>query len=95
MRVVPVGCIRSSSSALMPSDIQGLHHTAYRCKDVEETRQFYEDFLGLPLVRRQTSIACAALANSLARIDHCHTLSACACVCVCVCVCVWCVRACC
>ena len=22
----------------MPSDIQGLHHTAYRCKDVEETQ---------------------------------------------------------
>ena len=35
----------------MPAaDIKGLHHTAYRCKDVEETRQFYEDFLGLPLV---------------------------------------------
>lgn len=29
--------------------IQGLHHTAYRCRDSEETRQFYEDFLGLPL----------------------------------------------
>lgn len=30
--------------------IQGLHHAAYRCRDSEETRQFYEDFLGLPLV---------------------------------------------
>ena len=29
--------------------IKGLHHTAYRCRDVEETRKFYEDFLGLPL----------------------------------------------
>ena len=29
--------------------IQGLHHNAYRCRDSEETRQFYEDFLGLPL----------------------------------------------
>ena len=29
--------------------IKGLHHNAYRCKDSEETRQFYEDFLGLPL----------------------------------------------
>lgn len=29
--------------------IRGLHHTAYRCRDSEETRQFYEDFLGLPL----------------------------------------------
>ena len=32
--------------------IKGLHHNAYRCRDSEETRQFYEDFLGLPLVRR-------------------------------------------
>ena len=30
--------------------IQGLHHNAYRCRDSEETRKFYEDFLGLPLV---------------------------------------------
>lgn len=29
--------------------IQGLHHNAYRCRDSEETRAFYEDFLGLPL----------------------------------------------
>ena len=29
--------------------IQGLHHNAYRCRDSEETRRFYEDFLGLPL----------------------------------------------
>ena len=29
--------------------IKGLHHSAYRCRDAEETRQFYEDFLGLPL----------------------------------------------
>ena len=30
--------------------IKGLHHNAYRCRDSEETRCFYEDFLGLPLV---------------------------------------------
>ena len=29
--------------------IRGLHHNAYRCRDSEETRQFYEDFLGLRL----------------------------------------------
>ena len=28
-----------------------LHHNAYRCRDSEETRRFYEDFLGLPLVK--------------------------------------------
>jgi catechol 2,3-dioxygenase-like lactoylglutathione lyase family enzyme len=30
--------------------LKGLHHNAYRCRDSEETRQFYEGFLGLPLV---------------------------------------------
>ena len=31
--------------------IRGLHHNAYRCRDSEETRAFYEDFLGLPLTQ--------------------------------------------
>jgi catechol 2,3-dioxygenase-like lactoylglutathione lyase family enzyme len=30
--------------------IKGLHHNAYRCRDSEETRVFYEDFLGLRFV---------------------------------------------
>jgi len=30
--------------------IRKLHHNAYRCRDSEQTRRFYEDFLGLPLV---------------------------------------------
>ncbi|MFZ2649472.1 MAG: VOC family protein [Burkholderiaceae bacterium] len=30
--------------------IEKLHHNAYRCRDSEETRKFYEEFLGLPLV---------------------------------------------
>ena len=30
--------------------IKGLHHNAYRCRDSEETRRFYEGFLGLPFV---------------------------------------------
>jgi catechol 2,3-dioxygenase-like lactoylglutathione lyase family enzyme len=29
--------------------IKGLHHNAYRCRDSEATRQFYEGFLELPL----------------------------------------------
>lgn len=33
-----------------PVPIRGLHHFAYRCRDCEETRRFYEDLLGLPLV---------------------------------------------
>lgn len=34
----------------MPNEIKGLHHAAYRCRNSEETRVFYEDFLELPLV---------------------------------------------
>ena len=29
--------------------ISGLHHYAFRCRNAEETRSFYEDLLGLPL----------------------------------------------
>ncbi len=36
------------------TDIQRLHHAAYRCRDSEQTRQFYEEFLGLPLVNALT-----------------------------------------
>lgn len=29
--------------------LKGIHHSAFRCRDAEETRTFYEDLLGLPL----------------------------------------------
>lgn len=32
-----------------PAAIHQLHHYAYRARDAEETRRFYEDILGLPL----------------------------------------------
>src|SRR5947207_5044851 len=44
MRLSP-GLRRGTMAAM----IKGLHHNAYRCRDSEETRAFYEDFLGLPL----------------------------------------------
>ena len=34
---------------MMPQALRGIHHSAYRCRDAEETRAFYEDLLGLPL----------------------------------------------
>src|SRR5882757_5885539 len=37
-------------AVLKPKTIHRLHHFAYRCRDAEETRAFYEDILGLPLV---------------------------------------------
>ncbi len=33
-----------------PRRIRGLHHFAWRCRNAEETRRFYEDLLELPLV---------------------------------------------
>jgi catechol 2,3-dioxygenase-like lactoylglutathione lyase family enzyme len=33
----------------MPQALHGIHHSAHRCRDAEETRAFYEDVLGLPL----------------------------------------------
>lgn len=33
----------------MTSHIMKMHHTAFRCRDSETTRAFYEDFLNLPL----------------------------------------------
>ncbi len=33
----------------MTASLRGIHHSAYRCRDAEETRAFYEDLLGLPL----------------------------------------------
>ena len=33
----------------MPA-VHGLHHFAYKCRDAEETRRFYEDVMGFPLV---------------------------------------------
>jgi glyoxylase I family protein len=32
-----------------PAKVMQLHHYAYRARDAEETRHFYEDILGLPL----------------------------------------------
>ena len=31
--------------------VLGAHHSAYRCRNAEETRAFYEDVLGFPLVQ--------------------------------------------
>lgn len=32
-----------------PPAIKGIHHSAYRCRDAEETRAFYEGVMGLTL----------------------------------------------
>ena len=54
--------------------IKGLHHNAYRCRDSEQTRQFYEDFLGLPLagtleIRKTKSGRKTAALHTFYRLD--------------------------
>ena len=41
--------LKTAGALPAPAPIQQLHHFAYRAKDAEETRHFYEDILGLPL----------------------------------------------
>jgi glyoxylase I family protein len=40
---------QDAASLPAPAPIHQLHHYAYRARDAEETRHFYEDILGLPL----------------------------------------------
>jgi glyoxylase I family protein len=40
---------KAAAALPAPAPIQQLHHYAYRARDAEETRHFYEDILGLPL----------------------------------------------
>lgn len=39
----------------MTTGVKRLHHAAYRCRDAEETRRFYEDVLGFPLAHVVTA----------------------------------------
>jgi len=45
-----------------------LHHAAWVTKDMEKTRQFYEDVIGIPLV------ATWAEKNAQTGLEYCHTL---------------------
>jgi catechol 2,3-dioxygenase-like lactoylglutathione lyase family enzyme len=47
----PAPALSSAKASPLPAPaaIHQLHHYAYRAKDAEETRHFYEDILGLPL----------------------------------------------
>ena len=40
---------QSAGTLPAPVPIRQLHHYAYRARDAEETRHFYEDILGLPM----------------------------------------------
>jgi glyoxylase I family protein len=45
--MIGIGCAGAYSRAVQ---LQKLYHFAYPCRDAEETRHFYEDILGVPLV---------------------------------------------
>jgi catechol 2,3-dioxygenase-like lactoylglutathione lyase family enzyme len=45
-----MGLLHAEAEVYFHLMIKKLHHSAYRCRNSEETRAFYEDFLGLPLV---------------------------------------------
>lgn len=49
MASFPDTAVGQSAAIPAAAPINGLHHFAYRCRDAEETRHFYEDILGLPL----------------------------------------------
>ena len=49
LRIGELTMTQTPPSLPPPAPIQQLHHYAYRAKDAEETRHFYEDILGLPL----------------------------------------------
>ena len=46
---LPAGARPDLATLPPPAAIQQLHHYAYKARDAEETRHFYEDILGLPL----------------------------------------------
>ena len=41
----------SAIPSATPPHVTGAHHAAYRCRNAEDTRAFYEDVLGFPMVQ--------------------------------------------
>ncbi len=49
MQTIPATVLAQLPDLPAPAAVQQLHHYAYKARDAEETRHFYEDILGLPL----------------------------------------------
>ena len=49
MQAIPAAVLAQLPDLPAPAAVQQLHHYAYKSRDAEETRHFYEDILGLPL----------------------------------------------
>lgn len=58
---------KNATSTTSAPQIFSLHHSALRCIDAEETRQFYEDVLGIPL-----AAACIFDHNGIEPMDYMH-----------------------
>src|SRR5215470_7471592 len=70
----PLACPTQLDRRRRSAMIKGLHHNAYRCRDSEETRRFYQDFLGLPLagsldIRETKSGRKTAVLHTFYRLD--------------------------
>jgi catechol 2,3-dioxygenase-like lactoylglutathione lyase family enzyme len=52
-----------------PPAIQGVYHFAFPCRDAEETRAFYEDLLGLPLVH---TMQMTGVPGTDLKVDYAH-----------------------
>jgi glyoxylase I family protein len=61
-----VGCMELTTAG---NPVRHLHHHAYACWDSEETRHFYEDILGMPLIA--TVVIEDTLRNDGSK--YCHT----------------------
>jgi len=48
---LPKDILRQIGVRRAGNPIRNLHHHAFRCRNAEETRHFYEDILGLPLTQ--------------------------------------------
>jgi glyoxylase I family protein len=59
----------SAEMTVAPNPVPHRHHHAYACWDSEETRRFYEDILGIPLIA--TVVLEDPLRNDGSR--YCHT----------------------
>jgi glyoxylase I family protein len=47
--VIPKDVVRQIAARRAKNPVRHLHHHAFRCRNAEETRHFYEDILGLPM----------------------------------------------
>src|ERR1700716_3641475 len=60
----------STEMTMADNPVRQMHHHAYACWDSEETRHFYEDILGMPLIA--TVVLEDPLRNDGSR--YCHTV---------------------